>query len=421
MRLELVVKKYSLFLGIIILMTSRFCYILPENFGISILNCENIAVGLAALFTFFVALKYRGSSTHFKYGWLVLIGLLLAVTSSFQGSDLYSGQNFLDGISCQKYLIVGLIMYFPITILIKQGELEFTDVIRVLRICAILQIIIYGIQYLAGSNHIFLSCYYTTPSIDSRVVRIRLYGYTYPIITSLAFCMNRIVNNEKWKGDYLYVVATILFAVFINQGRSYIVNTAVVIIVILIVAREQSLKRMGFILVAVLAIAVIYSSDFGQELISELLNTTVDSSNTIAVRYRAQELYLSVINSHPFFGGGYADTSVASAAAQSGYNSGYYIADNGVIGFLFRYGLCGLALLVPLVLIFLSNGLKLRKYGEYVALTELCVLVAGYINNSTWYDGFGLFYIFIYIIYIESTLDTIEQSEAFNEELNVEI
>ena len=399
--MSLKIRKITFFLCLIFLCSNRFAYLMPETLGISVLNFENITVGLAAIFTVYYLFAYRHVRVKYEYGWLATIGIILALTSSLQGAFLYNGQEFLDGLSCQKYMLIGVMMYFPITKLIKLGKISIEDLEKVLAICAVLQIILYFIQYILGPSHIFLSCYYTTPRNDSRVTRIRLYGYTYSIIANLMFCMNRIVKSEAKKKDYLYVIVTLIFAIVINQGRQYIVSAAVIIFSAFIFANVKSYKKVVLLLLIVIIASNIYSLDFSQNLLSELSTTTVASSNTTAVRLRAQEFYLNILKDHPILGGGYADVSVYSAAIASGYTKKYFIADNGIVAFLFRYGYLGLIFLIPLVISLIFGGIKGRKNKDVIAFMQLATMIVGVINDATWFDGFGLMYVFIYLIYME--------------------
>lgn len=400
--MSLKIRKIPFFLCLIFLCSNRFVYLMPETLGTSILNFENITVGLATIFILYYLFAYRHIKVKYEYGWLAVIGIVLTVTSSLQGAALYNGQGFLDGLSCQKYMLVGVIMYFPITKLIKLGKISMEDIEKVLAICAVLQIILYFIQYILGPSHMFLSCYYTTPGYDSRVTRIRLYGYTYSIVATLMFCMNRIVKGTAKKKDYIYAIITLAFAIIINQGRQYIVSVVVIIFSAFIFAKVKSYKKVVLLLVAAIIAANIYSLDFSQNLLSELSTTTVMSSNTTAVRLRAQEFYLNVLKDHPILGGGYADVSIYSAAIASGYTRKYFIADNGVVAFLFRYGYLGLIFLIPLIISLIFGGIKGRKNKDVIAFMQLATMIVGVINDATWFDGFGLMYVFIYLIYMET-------------------
>lgn len=401
--MSLKIRKIPFFLCLIFLCSNRFAYLMPETLGVSILNFENITVGLAALFILYYIFSYRHVKVKYEYGWLAVIGIVLALTSSLQGAALYSGQSFLDGLSCQKYMLVGIVMYFPLTKLIKLGKISIEDIEKVLAICAVLQIILYFIQYILGPTHMFLSCYYTTPGYDSRVTRIRLYGYTYSIVATLMFCMNRIVKAEAKKWDYVYATITLIFAVVINQGRQYIVSVVVIILSAFIFAKVKSYKKIVILILVVVIATNIFSMDFSHNLLNELSTTTVTSSNTTAVRLRAQTFYLNVLRDHPILGGGYADVSVYSAAIASGYTQKYYIADNGIIAFFFRYGYLGLIFIIPLIISLIFGGIKGRRNKDVIAFMQLSTMIVGVINDATWFDGFGLMYVFIYLIYMETT------------------
>ena len=396
------VNSNILKLGFIILLSSRFSYVLPEYIGKQAVSCENLTVLFAVLFTYEVMYRFRARKVKYEYWWLMLIVLMLVLSSSYQASERYYGQSILDGISCQKYMLTGIMLYFPITALIKCKKISIAQLQAMLLFCAWFQIIVYSIQYVLGPNHIFLSCYYTTPAIDSRVIRIRLYGFIYPILISLIFVVNRIVNNKRWKGDILYTLASLFFAIVVNQGRQYIVLTVVIMLSGLILARTSGPKKIPIIIFVIMVVSTLYSSSFVQDLVSQVTTATAETHSSIGTRLRAQEFYKEIIGKNLLLGGGYADNSIASAAAGSGYSLDYFVADNGIVAFIFCYGFLGLFLFIPLLLIFIKNGMRMQKNGDCVVLMELCSILVGIANDASWFTGFGLLFTFIFLIYIEA-------------------
>lgn len=407
--MTLTIKKQKSVFALIILLSTRFFYILPEYFVVNTLCCENIMVLVALLWAFTVC-GIRDDTVYYKYKGIVIFGIILILTSSLQASWLYEGQSIIDGLSCQKIFLSGLILYFPLSRLIQKGELTFKDIIDVLFVCSCLHMLVYFVQYLVGPSHVFLSCYYTTPSMDSRVTRIRLYGSCYTITFSLIICavnaMNRLydeVGSKKiMNKDLAFVVVANLFNAFIIMGRQMIISYIVIVICALFFAKKRGVTGLVIFAILIVVVGVVMNTGFVQEVISEYQGTTIDTHSTMGVRLRAQEFYANIIREHPILGGGYADTSISSAAIGSGYSSGYYIGDNGIYGFVFRYGLPGLIWAIALMLTFFKNGIRLSNQCEKVVFIKLISLLVGIINSASWFDGLGIFYTILYLIYIES-------------------
>ena len=134
-----------------------------------------------------VLITNRGKNKGIRYAWVGIIALFLTLTSSYQGHHLYAGQSIIDGISLQKYFTSGILMFFAVSKQINMGKLSFQDIIDICFWCSCAHMAIYFLQYLLGPDHMFLSCYYVTSAMDSRVLRLRLYGECNTITFSLIF------------------------------------------------------------------------------------------------------------------------------------------------------------------------------------------------------------------------------------------
>lgn len=398
------IKKNKLILLIVVLFSTRFFYLLPAYFFKSYISCENISVGIAFLWGIATLFSYRRYKIRYKYWGLIWYILFLTFTSAFQGASLYSGQSIISGLTLQKQFLCAVFLYFPITKEIKLNRMSFQDIVDICFWCSCAHMFVYFVQYCVGSSHMFLSCYYTTPAMDSRVIRLRLYGSCYTVSFSLIFVLNELLSDIKIGKvkNMLFVIAATAFNFVILQGRSNIVGTVAVILATIILKRKTNNKKYIITLVAFFAICYIWDSGYLQAIINEYITTTGDAHSTIAARVRSQEYYMSILNEHPVFGGGYVDSSVPNAALLSGYTQGFYIGDNGIYGFLFRYGLSGLLWVIPMFISFVYNGLRMRMHGSVVVLTKLLLILVGIINSASWFDGFGVFYTILFMIYIDT-------------------
>lgn len=400
MNISLKIKNNVALFAFILLMMTKCSYLLPDYIGITLLTPEFIACVLS-LGWCFVELRYI-KMHNYKYMWIIIYGIGLVLLSSYQASSLYSGQSIIDGILCQKFALAALSLYFPVANQIKRGKMTIDEVVHVICALAVFQIMVYTIQYIIGPNHVFLNCYYTTPRMDASVSRIRLYGTASNITFMIMYAATKVTSEKKKMKPLIMYLLGMYYMIVINQSRSAIVVCSIALIVALIFARGKSVKKASLIIVAVLLVAVFINSNFFQDLLETISNTTVNSHNTFAVRLRSQELYLGMLHEHPLLGGGYPDSSVSSAYILSGASQGIFAVDNGVYGFAFRYGIVGLIWLFLFFIISIKNGIySIYNSRDCMPFMVLIPIIVGYMTSASWYDGFGFFYCIIYLLYYE--------------------
>lgn len=389
------IKKNTLLLASILLLMTRCAYILPAYFFRSAFSCENIAA-LICIVWFIAELPIISRQKGIVC--FTILALLMALCSSIQASLLYSGQSILDGIMCQKIFISGIFLVSVIYKLVNKGRMTLEEIERILKFCAIFHIVVYFLQFLVGPDRMFLSCHYTTPSMDARVNRIRLYGGTQYIVFAYILALANIGRKKKWNNCFIGLF--IAYALIVNQGRAFIIQAFALLLFSLLFYKGSGTKRVVFLTTGVILISFILSSDFFSNLISTFITTTTSSHGTLAVRYRAQKFYIEFLRQHPLLGGGYADIQNANAYILSGYASGFLVGDNGVFGLVFRYGMVGLIWLVCCMINFVKNGIKLlRQYQDPFLLLEALTILIGFMTSVAAFDGIGVFYSGLYVIF----------------------
>lgn len=406
------IRKLVLYVFLIVFLMTRFAYLLPEFVAHPIVCPENFATALIIMWFVFVKFhSTRIKKAKLDCAWFVYGALLLVVTSSIQASRLYAGQSVIDGISTQKVFIAGILFFYIIDKYVKCNYISLDEIIGVILFCAVVHMGLYFVQYLLGPNHMMLSCYYTTPGMDSSVNRIRLYGSTSYIGFAYTVILSKLANEEKKMRSYLFIALAILFAVLINQGRSFIVQYIVLFALSMVLYKGNFTKRAVALSVFVVVIAVFLNSTYFNTLIDTIQNTTINTYSTLGVRYRSQEFYLNFLESHPILGGGYPDPSNTSAQALAGISSGYLVVDNGIYGLIFRYGILGLLWYFGCIITMLVKGIRIFKNtGNSMHLLKVSTFIMGYMTSVSAFDGFGVFYTGLYLVFAANMENKIQKN-----------
>lgn len=391
----MVVKKNTLLLATVLLLMTRCAFILPDHIFRSVISCENIASLICLIWFIYEVPRVK---TIGKIMWFIALASLMAICSSIQASILYRGQSVFDGLMCQKIFISGILLVAIVYKLVRCGKMQLEEIEKILMFCAVFHMVVYATQFIIGPDRMFLSCYYTTPRIDSRVNRIRLYGGTQYIMFSYILALTNL--GKKKRGNLLFIAGFIAYAIVVNQGRAFIVQAVALLLLALVLYKGSGTKKIFFVIAVIIIVSFVLSSDFFSSLINTFNTTTTGSHDTLAVRYRAQEYYLSVLRMHPLLGGGYADIQNSNAYVLSGYSNGFIVGDNGVYGLAFRYGLIGIVWLVSCMIAFAKNGIKLmQKKQDSFLLLELATILIGFLTSVAAFDGIGIFYTGLYIIF----------------------
>ena len=325
---------------------------------------------------------------------------------------LYNGQSIFDGIINQKVFIAGLLLFYIVDKFVKAGVISLDELKNILLFCAILQLILYFLQYAIGPEKMFLSCYYTTPALDSRVTRVRLYGSVANIGFSYIYILSTFSEPKKKFSKIVFILSTLLFAVIINQGRSYIIQMVALLIFALLLYKSGFSQKMIAFCVGVTIIVMAVNSDYFVNVMDTFQNSTVDSNNTIGVRLRSQEFYLNFWKNHPILVGGYSDPQNSHAVELAGVSNGYLFVDNGIFGLLFRYGILGVIWYLYTLLYMCRNGcIIFKQSGNSMLLLKVFSLLLGVMTSVSAFDGFGIFYKGLYLVFASNMQNDIHENK----------
>lgn len=143
-------------------------------------HTSDVAVILEIAFIAYVAIKggYKGKS---RYQILMLMPIVLMFTSSYS-AHLHYGQPLWYGIRAQRAWISAMLMYFPISGLIRNKKISINNIAKILDRMIFVYMILLIVQFFLGSSVAFLHL-----SISSRFGSARLYASTYFIVLHLFF------------------------------------------------------------------------------------------------------------------------------------------------------------------------------------------------------------------------------------------
>ncbi len=367
------------------MMMMQFLYLIPGDFGIGPINLSNFLLLFSISWCFYILYKYQKYKNKYQNLTIIFVFTSLILTSTYQSYVLY-GQSIYMGLNAQKFLLTSLILYFPIVKLLKMGKITLSDIKSVIYVSGIVQIIIYFVQYFIGPNHVFLNVYYNTYLNGS----MRIYGSGMLVTFLFYFCINDFFNRVHRIRSLLMLALYFSYLILINQGRTALITAAATLIFGLIIWKTKSVQRIIIYVLLLIVITECFNSLYFQNVISTINDP--EQYSTYTVRLDGQEFYHDVLKNHPILGGGYVNSDWLPAVQGSGMNLGYYTDDNGMYGFLFRYGWLGIVLPVLLFSTLIIGGIKQYKnINQYIVLLAVFKIFVGIMTNSAWFNGYDFF------------------------------
>lgn len=336
---------------IVVFSLERFCYLIPtEKYFIpGLMKYSDFGIILAVLWIIWVFLNYckkksnldlkRKNKKIFKN--MIFWYFILTITSSI-AADFFFGQPVLWGIRSLRNQIVCFILYFQILNAIDIEILDKEDFVKIITIVGVIEIIIYLLQYFLIDKFTFT--YIDTSEIRNGTSRLR-FSYLLPLILSIK-AFDNLLNGKNKK--ILNIVIMILGAsvlIVICKHRAPSLIYMIALLVGYLLWKKNIIKKflLGFI-VLIFGGTIIFSSSLFQSTFDTLegKNNYNSSLNTMDIRQEGQKYYIEQLKKSIIFGYGNPNTNCDDAMIASGVNNYYYLADNGIIGFAYIYGLLGI-------------------------------------------------------------------------------
>ncbi|AGX43824.1 O-antigen ligase family protein [Clostridium saccharobutylicum] len=354
-------------------------------------------ISMIIFFLYFIWNFVRYGTSLFKnkkYKLIILFIPILAVISSISAFINYN-QGIVSGLLTHRYWIVISFLYFPISTKLQKGKLKIEEIKNAILVVASIELLLVWLQYFFADKFFFLKVIH-----NYRYGSIRLYiDYSY-IIMSMYICFDEILKGKKKIKNIILVVITILYVIFINKSR--MLFAAIIATLSLNGLLGKGKLRYRIIFGAILLTS--FSYIMNTQLMQEFINAVVEKGNdpTYEIRLLSQSFYLEGFYKSPVFGYGFPNTSDISAYYSAGIGSGYLVADNGIYGYLFSYGLIGICWFLSLFSIFLKNGFLYyyRNRSSWILLMTAYLIIT-IATNCTWFFNYYSFYVVLILIFCE--------------------
>lgn len=323
------INKYYTFIVLIIFFNLQGLYLLDDT----VFHTSDVAVILEIAFIAYVAIKggYKGKS---RYQILMLMPIVLMFTSSYS-AHLHYGQPLWYGIRAQRAWISAMLMYFPISGLIRNKKISINNIAKILDRMIFVYMILLIVQFFLGSSVAFLHL-----SISSRFGSARLYASTYFIVLVYFIHLQRIIEQKRLRlFDVMIVGCTIFIHLFVVKSRmglaALILATAFAVF-----SAKFTGRKLALICIGLLGVAIFMVSPYGQMVFDAMFGSTAQDAGT-EIRDVGRIFYIEQTLStkmYALFGSGYANLDWGPTVIGTRYLEGIYYNDNGIFGLFFYYG-----------------------------------------------------------------------------------
>jgi hypothetical protein len=330
---------YSIIFTIMALNLNLFYLVDTDNsfWSSSVFSLSDVNLLIIVLFCIITFIKINiveKRPFQYKFAIIMLFPIVLAITSSLQSLYLYD-QPFYLGFRAQRLWMASFLLYFPISTLLKEGEISIVGIKKLIYVLAVVELFLGTIQYYVSDSTIFMFSYVNNNDEGTRIVFYFNYEYL-----RLAFCFALFdISKKKNIFKNLFFCAWILlYLQFVIESRMtlYTLLIAAILTLIIFSKLEKFKKIIIFSLLIVSFIAFSFTEVF-QSNLSDVLNNT----GTLGIRSIGRSFYLSVLEMYPFLGGGFINTLWDAAYTGAKMDEYIFIVDNGIFGFAFEYGLIG--------------------------------------------------------------------------------
>ena len=171
---------------IIFFQLNAFYLISNEQFPIQF---QDMAIALEIVF-FGVVYGKKAINRIYETNWLFLIPVLLACTSAIMGFVRYQ-QPFLMGLRPQRAWIVSMLMYFPLSRVIKQDRYSIYKLLNLVDAINFIYFFLLFTQFIVGKQLMFLNI-----SASQRYGSIRLYAITSFMVISYALHLTEVLKSK---------------------------------------------------------------------------------------------------------------------------------------------------------------------------------------------------------------------------------
>lgn len=386
-------QKGGIKLYFILMMMHQFFYLLPQNIGP--LSWFNILFLLGGGMIAWAFIRNKGRFVMGNYGYLILVIPVLIVLSAI-GGYIHYDQPIIAGLGPQRLWLTTAWSYFVIMYLIRKGEITYDSFVQVIYAVVGTELVIYFAQWFLGEQNMFLNVNYNQRN------GLRLYcdpNYMYVLIL---VALERILKKKNILLNAVYIIAIMMYILMIYKTRSFLLQIVLALGLLLLLNRDIPAKWKIVVLAVggVCAFAYIWNTEYLRDIVAVVLRRKADPSWN--ARMGAYQFYIEKWTSTPYsflFGFGYGKDSIEASRVATGVTQHFLLADNGIVGFVFCYGLVGLTWYAVYLAKIIRSGVQALKKQEAALLARiLSGLIAITMGSSFFYAHYSFDMVFLIIL-----------------------
>lgn len=362
---------YMVLIGAIVFLQFNCLYLVDGD----ALPVSDVSLGLITVLFASVYMRYPGQTTY-RYQWVILAPIALALIASYTAVFNYH-QPFIMGFRALRNWYVTMLLYFPVSKLLKIGRIHVNQLVKMLIGFAIIYVALGTLQFIVGNGTTILHV-----SQGERYGSVRLWMDMSLPTLAYFIALARFLKSQGSK--YLNIVVALLMLfliIFVVKTRMLIVTISISTFIAILIQRNV-LKKFTASLSFISLILISLSSQIGSDLLDMALGKESTQGDTASIRQAGREFYLSHTTdslSHFLLGNGFPNITVPGVSQITGINRGFNMNDNGIFGLLYMYGFIFIIWIVALHYKLVRDSLKSYQIGL------LCFLINGLFGMFTLY------------------------------------
>lgn len=374
MKIKLEVHKKMIFLFIVFLCADNLLWLGTAQMRT---YAKELFWGIILiLFFVYVVLRKKWrmvlDKENYQFGRIMLFPIIMAIYSSLKSNFLHN-QTLVQGLSPQRFMIIGFLLYF---VLIEFGKSYglYNEIVDLVLILAKIELVLYVTQFVLINKIIFLQ----VPT-SIRLGSIRMNAGALAVNFLIFHSFNRILMDKKVALKYVFWLSLgFYYAIGIGKTRILLIAYSAALIGAVLVWKNGGKRKIIIFFAILTAIILLMQTELFEFLIDGLKNMDMSAQT----RTLGRQYYMSKILQNPIFGCGYINLNNAAATEFSGYYQNIYWVDLGIYGLVFFFGIIGL---VWMALWYLKLGQKsylIAKAGDYTYWMYFIYILAISINAT---------------------------------------
>lgn len=335
-----------------------------------------------------VRMKY-GAYKYYMISFMVI--LLIGIIKS----ALLFDQSVIRGIIKLLPTFASIFLYFVFSDMVNRGKINNKNIRITIIAIMIICLIVFITQFFLGEQFDYLEVAHRYTNN-----RIRYYFQCIGITCGICLLISDILSGNNKLINYIIILISFVEIAYMQQFRMTTWSLIVAIAATYMISRKSWKKLIVFISMFPLGYVVYLTNSELQLMIYSFLNGT----NTFTTRALALPYYIKQLSGNWLLGNGFVinDLPYNRAAYAAGYGINIFLNDNGILGFIYMFGLVGFVWFVCLWIKFFKDCLHSREQKFDIFGFIFPLYLAGTCRTELhWFWNSGFIVLVIYMLHYE--------------------